>query len=137
MSLFFIVSSLWFCMQMYMSMPHNNNNNNKKAYQIVNFTVSANHKIKLKEGKKRDRYLDLARELKKLWNRKVTIIPIIIGALGTVTKWLVKGLEDSDIRRWIESIQTTAPLRSARILRKVLETWGDLLSLRFQWKTIS
>ena len=31
-------------------------------------------------------YLDLARELKKVWNMKVTIIPIVIGGLGTVTK---------------------------------------------------
>ncbi len=33
----------------------------------------------------KDKYLDLARELKKLWNMKVTIIPIVIGAFGTVT----------------------------------------------------
>ena len=40
--------------------------------------------------------MDLARELKtnKLWNIKVTVIPIVIGALGTITKWLVQGLED-------------------------------------------
>ena len=29
--------------------------------------------------------MDLARELKKLWNIKVTIIPIVTGAFGTVT----------------------------------------------------
>ena len=28
-------------------------------------------------------------------------------------------------------------LRSARILRKVLEIWGNLLSLKLQWKTIN
>ena len=36
----------------------------------------------------------------------------------------------------VETIQTTALLRTARILRRVQETWGDLLSLRLQWKTI-
>ena len=35
--------------------------------------------------------MDLARELKKLWNMKVTIIPIVISAFGTVTKGLFKG----------------------------------------------
>ena len=35
-------------------------------------------------------YLDHARELKKLWNMKVMIVPIVIGALGTVTKGLLK-----------------------------------------------
>ena len=34
--------------------------------------------------------LDLASEMKKLWNMKVTIIPIVIGAFGTVTKGLLK-----------------------------------------------
>ena len=50
--------------------------------------------VKLKESEKKDKYLDLARELKKLWNKKVTIIPIVIGAFGTVTEGLIKGLED-------------------------------------------
>ena len=33
----------------------------------------------------------------KLWNMQVTIIPIVIGALGTVTKGLLKGLEDLEV----------------------------------------
>ena len=53
---------------------------------------------------------------------KVTIIPIVIRALGTVTKGLVQGLEDLEIRGREENVQTTALLRSARILRRVLET---------------
>ena len=53
---------------------------------------------------------------------KVTVIPIVIGALSTVTKGLVQGLEDLEIRGRVESIQNTALLRIARILRRVLET---------------
>ena len=49
-------------------------------------------------------YLDLARELKKLWNMKVTIIPIAIGAFGTVTKGLLKGLEDLEVGGRVETI---------------------------------
>ena len=37
----------------------------KRTYQIVDFTVPADHRVKLKEGKKRDKFLDLAWELKK------------------------------------------------------------------------
>ena len=68
---------------------------------------------------------------------KVLIVPIVIGALGTVTKGLLKGLEDLEIGGRGETIQTTALLRTARRLRWVLETRGDLLSLKLQWKTIS
>ena len=53
---------------------------------------------------------------------KVTIIPIMTGAFGTVTKGLLKGLEDLKIRGRVETIQTTSLLRTARILRRVQET---------------
>ena len=68
---------------------------------------------------------------------KVTIIPIVIGAFGTVTKGLLKGLEDLEVGSRVETIQTTALLKTARILRRVLETWGDLLSLNLHWKPLA
>ena len=63
-----------------------NNQQKKITCKIVDFAVQVGHRIKPKECEKKDKYLDLARELKKLWNVKVAIIPILIGALGTVTK---------------------------------------------------
>ena len=113
------------------SRPYNNQQK-KRICKFVDFAIPGNHRIKLKECEKKDKYLDLARELKKLWNMKVTIVPIVIGALGTITKGLLKGLEDLEIGRRVETIQTTALLRTARILRRVLETWEDLLSLKLQ-----
>ena len=107
-------------------------NKKERTCKIVDFAVPADHRIKLKEYENKDKYLDLARELKKLWNLQVTIIPIVIGAFGTVTKGLLKGLEDSVVGGRVETIQTTTLLRTARILRRVLKTWGDLLLLRLQ-----
>ena len=98
------------------------NNIKKRICKIVHFAVPADHRINLKESERKDKYLDLARELKKLWNMKVTIVPIVIGALGTITKGLLKGLEDLEVGGRVETIQTTALLRTARILRRVLET---------------
>ena len=68
---------------------------------------------------------------------KVITIPIVIGAFGTVTKGLLKGLEDLEVGGLVETIQTIALLKTDRTLRSILETWGDLLSLNLQWKTIS
>ena len=63
-----------------------------RTWRIEDFAVLADPRIKLKENEKRDKYLNIARELKKkLWNRKVTVISVIIGALGTVSKGLVQG----------------------------------------------
>ena len=66
-------------------------------------------------------------------NDNNTIIPITIGAFGKVTKGLLKGLEDLEVGGRVETIQTTTLLRTARILRRVLEACGELLSLKFQW----
>ena len=71
---------------------------NKKA-------VPTDRRINLKECEKRDKYLDPARESKKPWNRKVTIIQIVIGAFGTVTIGLLKGLEDLEVGGRVETIQ--------------------------------
>ena len=101
---------------------NNQQKKKKKTCKIVDFAVPADHRIKLKECEKKDKYLDLARELKKLWNMQVTIIPIVIVAFGTVTKRLPMGLEVFEVRGRVETIKTTDLLRSARILRRVLET---------------
>ena len=89
----------------------------KRIRKIVDFAVSADHSIKLKECQQKDKYLDLARELKKLWNMKVTIVQIVIDAFGTITKGLLKGPEDLEVGGRVETIQMTALLRTARILR--------------------
>ena len=64
-------------------------------------------------------------EKKNLWDMKVTVMPIIIGALCIITKGLIQGLEDLDIKGRMDTIQTTALLRPDRILRRVLKTWAD------------
>ena len=86
----------------------------------MEFAVLVNLRVKLKESEKGDKNLDFARELKKLWNMKVTVIPLLIGALGTVTKGSIHRVEDLKISVWVETIPTTALLRSARILKRVL-----------------
>ena len=47
---------------------------------------------------------------------------MLVGAFGTVTKELLKGLEDLEVGGRVETIQTTALLKTTRILRGVLET---------------
>ena len=67
-------------------------NKRKRICKIVDIAVPADHRINVKECEKRDKYLDLARKLKKLWNMKVMIVPMVIGAFGTITKGSLKGL---------------------------------------------
>ena len=82
---------------------------NKRTCQFVDFAVPADHRAKLKESEKKDKYLDLAKELKKTEEHE--------SDSDTNCNW------DLTIRRQMETIQTTVLLRSARILRRVLESW--------------
>ena len=50
------------------------------------------------------------------------LVNMVIGAFGTVTKGLLKGLEDLEVGGRVETIQTTALCETARIQRRVLET---------------
>ena len=110
--------------------PYNNQQKKKRICKIVDFAVPVNHRIKLKECEKKDKYLDLASELKKKqWNMRVTIVPIVTGAFGTVAKGLLKGLEDFEVGDcMIENGQNTE--KSAGDVR-----WPAVTQL--QWKTIS
>ena len=58
----------------------------KITYGIVDLDVSAEHRVKLKEKDKKDKYLDLARDQEKLYNMKMTVMPLVIGTLGTIIK---------------------------------------------------
>ena len=67
----------------------------------------------------------------------MTVISIVIGVLGRITKGMVQELEDLEIKGQVETIQTKVLFRSAGILRRVLEICEELLSVRLQWSTIS
>ena len=72
----------------------------------------------------------------KLWNMKVTEI-IVFEAPGIIPMNLEISLSELKIRGRIETILISALLKSAKILRIVLEIRGELLSLRIQLKSNS
>ena len=47
-------------------------------------------------------------------------VPIVVGSPGTVLKNLEKRKEEFEIRKRIETIQTTELLKSARIFKRIL-----------------
>ena len=119
--------------------PYNNKRKKKKRMKtcrIVDFAVPADHRVKLKESEKKDKYLDLARELKKLehlcndYTNCNWCSWYCHKRIDTETGGLRNKRTSGDHPNyWLTEI--------ARILRWVLETWEDLLSLKLQWKTIS
>ena len=117
-------------------------NKKKKICKTVDFSAPVDLRVKFKESEKKIlKYLDLAKEMKKLWNMKVTFIPLVIGAFVTVTRGLIQGLEEMKIRGdhpnyyIIEIGQSTE--KSPGDLRKlaVTQTSENDHQLSLMWKT--
>ena len=94
------------------------NQQEKIIYHQVDFAVPPDYRVKIKESEQIDKYLNL----KRLWQIRVTGISIVAGAFKMAPKDLEKRLDDVEIRRRINTIQTTALLRPARKFRRVLDT---------------
>ena len=77
--------------------------------------------IEEKEKDKIEKYQDLGRELQKIWNVKVKIIPLVLGSLGTIPKQFSNRLKEIGITIGTAQVQKAVLLGTARILRKVLE----------------
>ena len=93
----------------------------ERSCKIIDFAVPGDSRIEEKEKDKIGKYQDLGRELQKIWNIKVKIIPIGVGSLGAILKQFGNRLKQIDITAGTAKVQKTVLLGMARILRKVLE----------------
>ena len=55
-----------------------------------------------------------------MWNVKTKVLPVIIGATGTIPKSFRKYVSNIPGKREVKELQKTAILGTAHILRKVL-----------------
>ena len=83
-------------------------------------TVPSNRNIALKETEKKSKHKDLKLEIQRMWHMKTVVIPVIVGALGTVKKGMVENIKKVSERATMTEMQKICMLGSARILRKVL-----------------
>ena len=88
--------------------------------KIIDFAVPGDSRIE-EEKDKIEKYQDLGRELQKIWNVKVKIIPLVVGSLGAIPKQFGNRLKQIGIAVGTAQVQKTVLLGTARILRKVLE----------------
>ena len=73
-----------------------------------------------KEAEKILKYEDLTTEIQRMWNVKTKVIPVIIGATGTISKSFRKYVSNRPGKHEVKEVQKTAILGTAHILRKVL-----------------
>jgi len=118
---------------------NNNNNNNQYTHREVTanspdiiikkrenihtdrFGNTRRQKYCAKRGGKKLKYRSLCIEIQRMWNLKCTIMPVITGTTGRVTRSLKKSLEAIPGKYSIDSRQKTAILGTSHIIRKVLQ----------------
>ena len=74
----------------------------------------------LKRNEKLDNHSELRLEIARMWDKETLIVPIIIGALGSIPNNLECNLRKLGISYNIGTLQKPVLLRTAIILRKVL-----------------
>ena len=93
----------------------------ERSCKIIDVAVPGDSRIAEKEKDKIEKYQELGKELQKIWNVKVKIIPLVVGSLGAIPKQFGNRLKQIDIAVGTAQVQKTVLLGKARILRKVFE----------------
>jgi hypothetical protein len=86
-------------------------NKKEKTCTLMNVAIPADRNVVQKEAGRKLKYKSLGTEIQRMWNLKGTIIPIIIGATGIVTRSLRENLEDIPGKHSIDSLGTSHTTR--------------------------
>ena len=94
--------------------------NEKGTCMLIDVAISGDRNLIKEEAEKILKYKDLTTEIQRVWNVKTKVIPVIIGATGTISKSFTKYVSNIPGKHEVKELQKTATLGTAHILRKVL-----------------
>ena len=95
----------------------------ERKCMIIDIAIPGDVRVVNKEEEKVIKYQELKHEIARMWAMtKVDIIPVVVGALGAVTKKLEGWIDKLSLRISTQHLQKTALLGTARILRQVLNS---------------
>jgi hypothetical protein len=89
---------------------------------LIDVAISGDRNVIQKEAEKILKYKDRTIEIQPMWNVKIRVIPVIIGASATISKSFRKYVSTIPGNHEVKEkeLQKTAILGTAHILRKVL-----------------
>jgi len=87
---------------------------------LIDVAISGDKNVIQKETEKILKYEDITIEIERMWNVKTKVIPVIIGATGTISKSFRKYLSNITGKHEVKELQKTAIPGTAHKLRKVL-----------------
>jgi len=94
--------------------------NEKGTCMLIDVAISGDRNVIKKEAEKILKYKDFTTEIQRTWNVKTKVIPVIIGATGTISKLFRKYMSNIPGKHEVKELQKTAILGTVHILRKVL-----------------
>jgi hypothetical protein len=94
--------------------------NEKETRMLIDVAILEDRNVIKKEAENILKYKDLTIEIQRMWNVKTNVIPVIIGATGTISKSFRKYLKNIPGIHEFKELQKTAILGTAHILYKVL-----------------
>jgi hypothetical protein len=87
---------------------------------LIDVAISGDRNVINKEAERILKYKDLVIEIQRMWNVKATVIPVIIGATGTISKSLRQYLSNIPGKHEIRELKKKKQiLGTAHILREV------------------
>ena len=95
--------------------------NKKRTRKIIDFAGPGDSRIEEKEKEKIKKDQDLRRELQKIRNVRMKIMPLVLGALGVIPKQFGNILKETGIIAEVGQVQKTVLLGTVRIIREILE----------------
>ena len=121
-----IVKILWdVCIQVDRQIEHRRPDivvmeKNTSKCLVIDVACPVDNNLIQKRNEKLDNYSELRLEIARMWDKETLIVPIIIGALGSIPNDLECNLKKLDISYNLETLQKSVLLGTANILRKVL-----------------
>jgi len=79
--------------------------NEEGTCMLIDVAISGDRNVIKKEAEKILKYKDLTIEIRRMWNVKTKVIPVIIGATGTVSKSFRKYVSNIPGKHEVKELQ--------------------------------
>jgi hypothetical protein len=87
---------------------------------LIDVATSGDRGVIKKDAEKILKYKDLTIEIQRMWNVKISVIPVIIEATGTISKSFSKYVSNIPGNHEVKELHKTAILGTAHVIWKVL-----------------
>jgi len=94
--------------------------NEEGTCMLIDVAISGDKNLITNETVKILKYKYLTIEIQLTWNVKTKVMPVIIGATGTISKSFRKYVSNITVKHEVKKLEKTAILGTAHLLQKVL-----------------